>query len=95
MQMYYLKREGKNSIFSPNYEMFFVNLTKLHYFQALIRGMQRFIDQNGILQGGSFSNFRGNHTYQIFEEVPRVPAGCSVGRTLWKGDIFSLKKIML
>ena len=48
--------KGKNSIFSPNYEMFFVNL--------------KFIGQNGILQDGSFANFRGDHTYQIFEEVP-------------------------
>ena len=37
--------------------------------------MQRFIDQNGILQGGSVSNFRGNHTYHLFEEVP--PSGPS------------------
>ena len=32
-------------------------------------GMQRFIGQNVILQGGSFSNIRGDHTYQIFKEV--------------------------
>ena len=66
---FFFNLKGKDSIFSPNYEMFFENLTKYHYFQALISGMQRFIGQNGILQGGSFSNFRGDHTYQIFEEV--------------------------
>ena len=42
---------------------------KSNYFQALIRGMQRFIGQNGILHVGSFSKFRGDHTYHIFEEV--------------------------